>query len=133
MLTMLQRVISAGTGGRMTWQFGFDNMDIGGKTGTSNENRDAWFMCVTPTLVAGSWVGGEDQSVHFKAQGEGSVMALPIVGEFLKKSYADPRLGLSRNAKFSRPEGWVSYDCPKEMAPTEEMHQTAEPDEFFGL
>ena len=133
MLTMLQRVITAGTGGRLVWQFGMDNMDIGGKTGTSNENRDAWFMCVTPTLVAGSWVGGEDQSVHFKAQGEGSVMALPIVGEFLKKSYADPRLGLSRNAKFSRPEGWVSYDCPKEMAPTEEVHQTTEPDEFFGL
>ena len=133
MLTMLQRVITAGTGGRLVWQFGMDNMDIGGKTGTSNENRDAWFMCVTPTLVAGSWVGGEDQSVHFKAQGEGSVMALPIVGEFLKKSYADPRLGLSRNAKFSRPEGWVSYDCPKEMAPTEEVHQSTEPDEFFGL
>ena len=133
MLTMLQRVITSGTGGRMGWQFGFDNMDIGGKTGTSNENRDAWFMCVTPTLVAGSWVGGEDQSVHFKAQGEGSVMALPIVGEFLKQAYADPRLGLSRNAKFSRPEGWVSYDCPKEMFPTEEVQQNKEPDEFFGL
>ncbi len=132
MLTMLQRVISAGTGGRMTWQFGFDNMDIGGKTGTSNENRDAWFMCVTPTLVAGSWVGGEDQSVHFRAQGEGSVMALPIVGEFLKKSYDDPRLGLSRNAKFSRPEGWESYDCPKELAPSEgDALQSSEPDEFF--
>ncbi|MBO5399189.1 MAG: penicillin-binding protein [Alistipes sp.] len=132
MLTMLQRVISAGTGGRLSWQFGFDNMDIGGKTGTSNENRDAWFMCVTPTLVAGSWVGGEDQSVHLKAQGEGSVMALPIVGEFLKRSYDDPHLGLSRNAKFSRPEGWVSYDCPKEMMPDEgEAQQTAEPDEFF--
>ena len=133
MLTMLQRVITAGTGGRMGWQFGFDNMDIGGKTGTSNENRDAWFMCVTPTLVAGSWVGGEDQSVHFKVQGEGSVMALPIVGEFLKSAYADPRLGLSRNAKFSRPEGWESYDCPKEMSPTEEVQQSTEPDEFFGL
>ncbi len=132
MLTMLQRVISAGTGGRLSWQFGFDNMDIGGKTGTSNENRDAWFMCVTPTLVAGSWVGGEDQSVHLKAQGEGSVMALPIVGEFLKRSYDDPHLGLSRNAKFSRPEGWVSYDCPKEMMPDEgEVQLTAEPDEFF--
>ena len=117
----------------MGWQFGFDNMDIGGKTGTSNENRDAWFMCVTPTLVAGSWVGGEDQSVHFRAQGEGSVMALPIVGEFLKNAYADPRLGLSRNAKFSRPEGWESYDCPKEMSPTDEVQQSNEPDEFFGL
>ena len=132
MLTMLQRVITAGTGGRLAWQFGMENMDIGGKTGTSNENRDAWFMCVTPTLVAGSWVGGEDQSVHLRAQGEGSVMALPIVGEFLKRSYDDPRLGLSRSAKFSRPEGWVAYDCPKEMMPEEgAAQQQMEPDEFF--
>ena len=132
MLTMLQRVITAGTGGRLAWQFGMENMDIGGKTGTSNENRDAWFMCVTPTLVAGSWVGGEDQSVHLKAQGEGSVMALPIVGEFLKRSYDDPRLGLSRSAKFSRPEGWVGYDCPKELEGDEAaVQQETEPDEFF--
>ena len=132
MLTMLQRVITAGTGGRLAWQFGMENMDIGGKTGTSNENRDAWFMCVTPTLVAGSWVGGEDQSVHLRAQGEGSVMALPIVGEFLKRSYDDPRLDLSRSAKFSRPEGWVAYDCPKEMMPEEgAAQQQMEPDEFF--
>lgn len=132
MLTMLQRVITAGTGGRLAWQFGMENMDIGGKTGTSNENRDAWFMCVTPTLVAGSWVGGEDQSVHLRAQGEGSVMALPIVGEFLKRSYDDPRLGLSRSAKFSRPEGWEPYDCPKEMMPDEgTVQQSTEPDEFF--
>ena len=132
MLTMLQRVITAGTGGRLAWQFGMENMDIGGKTGTSNENRDAWFMCVTPTLVAGSWVGGEDQSVHLKAQGEGSVMALPIVGEFLKRSYDDPRLGLSRSAKFSRPEGWVGYDCPSEAMPEEgSVQQSTEPDEFF--
>ena len=132
MLTMLQRVITAGTGGRLAWQFGMENMDIGGKTGTSNENRDAWFMCVTPTLVAGSWVGGEDQSVHLRAQGEGSVMALPIVGEFLKRSYDDPRLGLSRSAKFSRPEGWVAYDCPKELSPEEgAVEQISEEDEFF--
>ena len=131
MLTMLNRVITAGTGGRLQWQFGLEKMDIGGKTGTSNENRDAWFICVTPTLVAGSWVGGEDQSVHFKAQGEGSVMALPIVGEFLKRSYDDPRLGLSRNAKFSRPEGWESYDCPKEMEANATATQHTTSDEFF--
>ena len=132
MLTMLERVITAGTGGRMVWQFGMDNMEIGGKTGTSNENRDAWFMCVTPTLVAGSWVGGEDQSVHFKSAGEGSVMALPIVGEFLKRSYDDPRLGLSKNAKFSRPEGWESYDCPKEMDAAQGAEQHTTSDEFFN-
>ena len=131
MLTMLERVITAGTGGRMVWQFGMDNMEIGGKTGTSNENRDAWFMCVTPTLVAGSWVGGEDQSVHFKSAGEGSVMALPIVGEFLKRSYEDPRLGLSKNAKFSRPEGWESYDCPKALEADSTNIQQSTSDEFF--
>ena len=133
MLTMLQRVITMGTGGRLTWQFGMKDMEIGGKTGTSNENRDAWFMCVTPTLVAGSWVGGEDQSVHLSVSAEGSVMALPIVGEFLVKSYADPSLGLSRNATFSRPEGWESYDCPKEL-PAEgggAVQQQSAPDEFF--
>ena len=131
MLTMLERVITAGTGGRMVWQFGMDNMDIGGKTGTSNENRDAWFMCVTPNLVAGSWVGGEDQSVHLTSAGEGSVMALPIVGEFLKRSFDDPRLGLSRNAKFSRPEGWENYDCPKELEGEIENVQQNTSDEFF--
>ena len=132
MLTMLERVITAGTGGRLTWQFGMKDMEIGGKTGTSNENRDAWFMCVTPTLVAGSWVGGEDQSVHLSVSAEGSVMALPIVGEFLVKAYADPSLGLSRNATFSRPEGWEPYDCPKELAPTEgAVQQQSAPDEFF--
>ena len=131
MLTMLERVITAGTGGRMVWQFGMENMDIGGKTGTSNENRDAWFMCVTPTLVAGSWVGGEDQSVHLTSAGEGSVMALPIVGEFLKRSFDDPRLGLSRNAKFSRPEGWESYDCPKALETDSTNIQQSTSDEFF--
>jgi penicillin-binding protein 1A len=132
MLTMLQRVITAGTGGRLTWQFGMKDMEIGGKTGTSNENRDAWFMCVTPTLVAGSWVGGEDQSVHLSYSAEGSVMALPIVGEFLVKAYADPSLGMSRNATFSRPEGWEPYDCPKELAPNEgAAQQQSGPDEFF--
>ncbi len=130
MLTMLQRVISAGTGGRLAWQFGMENMDIGGKTGTSNENRDAWFICITPTLVAGSWVGGEDQSVHLKAQGEGSVMALPIVGEFLKRAYDDPRLGMSRKAKFSHPEGWESYDCPKALVDSLNVEQHPA-DEFF--
>ena len=132
MLTMLQRVITMGTGGRLGWQFGMKDMEIGGKTGTSNENRDAWFMCVTPHLVAGSWVGGEDQSVHLSYSAEGSVMALPIVGEFFTKIYADPSLGMNREARFSRPEGWQSYDCPKEMAADGVVvEQATEADEFF--
>ena len=88
-------------------------------------------MCVTPTLVAGSWVGGEDQSVHLSAQGEGSVMALPIVGEFLKRAYADPSLGMSRQARFSRPEGWEAYDCPKAVEAEQAVQQEVVTDEFF--
>ena len=84
MLTMLQGVVNSGTAGRLKWQFGFEDMEIGGKTGTSNKNRDAWFVCVAPKLVTSAWVGGEDQSVHRISGGEGSVMALPIVGEFMK-------------------------------------------------
>ena len=115
MLTMLKRVITGGTGGRMVWKYGFSDMDIAGKTGTSNENRDAWFMCITPRLVAGAWVGAEDQQIHLRTGGEGSAMALPIVAEFLKSAYANPKLGLSREDKFVRPPMVPIYECPDEV------------------
>ena len=119
MLTMLQDVVNSGTAGRLKWQFGLNDMEIGGKTGTSNKNRDAWFMCVAPKLVAGAWVGGEDQAVHFVAGGEGSVMALPIVGDFMKRVYDDGRLGVSRADQFIRPAMMPRYDCDEEVDPDE--------------
>ena len=83
--------------GALKWQFGLTDMEIGGKTGTSRTTRDAWFMCVAPKLVAGAWVGGEDQSVHFISGGEGAALAaLPIIGEFMKRVYDDGRLGVAR-------------------------------------
>ena len=100
MLTMLQDVVNSGTAAVSGNGFRLTDMEIGGKTGTSNKNRDAWFMCVTPKLVTGAWVGGEDQSVHFIRGGEGSVMALPIVGEYMKKIYDDGRFGISRTDQF---------------------------------
>ena len=130
MLTMLKRVISGGTGGRLSWKYGFRNMDIAGKTGTSNKNRDAWFVCITPRLVAGSWVGGEDQSVHLRSGGEGSTMALPIVGEFLTKVYADPSLGIKMTDQFVRPPMMPVYDCPDEED-ADAAYGTEEYDEFF--
>lgn len=57
MLTMLEGVIRSGTGGRLGWAYNMQNVEVGGKTGTSQKNRDAWFMCVLPKLVAGCWVG----------------------------------------------------------------------------
>ena len=129
MLTMLQGVVNAGTAGRLKWQFGLTDMEIGGKTGTSNKNRDAWFMCVAPRLVAGAWVGGEDQSVHFISGGEGSVAALPIVGEFMKRVYDDGRLGVSRTDQFVRPPMMPRYDCEDEMEVADT--ETTEDDDFF--
>ena len=129
MLTMLQDVVNSGTAGRLRWQFGLTDMEIGGKTGTSNKNRDAWFMCVTPKLVTGAWVGGEDQSVHFIRGGEGSVMALPIVGEYMKKIYDDGRFGISRTDQFVRPAMMPRYDCEDEV--DSEGRNNPEDDNFF--
>ena len=130
MLTMLQDVVNSGTAGRLRWQFGLTDMEIGGKTGTSNKNRDAWFMCVTPKLVTGAWVGGEDQSVHFIRGGEGSVMALPIVGEYMKKIYDDGRFGISRTDQFVRPAMMPRYDCDEEVDPGKP--DTSDEDDFFN-
>ena len=130
MLTMLQDVVNSGTAGRLRWQFGLTDMEIGGKTGTSNKNRDAWFMCVTPKLVTGAWVGGEDQSVHFVRGGEGSVMALPIVGDFMKRVYDDGRFGIGRGDQFLRPAMMPRYDCDEEVDPGKP--DTSDEDDFFN-
>ena len=72
----------------------FRDTDFGGKTGTSNNHSDAWFMGVTPKLVVGAWVGGEYRSIHFRtgALGQGSRTALPICGYFLQSVLGDPPL-----------------------------------------
>ncbi len=130
MLGMLQGVVKAGTAIRLTWAYGMTDVEIGGKTGTSQKNRDAWFMSVTPHLVCGAWVGGEDQSVHLLSRGEGSVMSLPIVGSFMNKIYDDPKFGISRTDRFTRPTSAVTYNCDDEIAPAG-SEVAAPDDEFF--
>ena len=132
MITMMQGVITEGTGARLIHSYGMKDVDVAGKTGTSNDNRDGWFICVTPRLVAGTWVGADDQNVFLKkskAKGGravgGSTIALPIVGEFLKRVYADENLenNISKSDKFACPEGWQ----PAKPETTED-HKV---DEFF--
>ena len=130
MLTMLEGVIHSGTGGRLGWAYNMQNVEVGGKTGTSQKNRDAWFMCVLPKLVAGCWVGGEDQAVRLVSRGEGSVIALPIVGEFLNRIYADPSTGISKQDLFTRPAVMPVYDCD-ETEKTDDSATRYEEDEFF--
>ncbi|MFI3298969.1 MAG: transglycosylase domain-containing protein [Rikenellaceae bacterium] len=110
MLSMLQSNITAGTGGRL--RYIYDIMgEVGGKTGTTNNNSDGWFIGVAPNIVAGAWVGGEDRSTHLMWGGEGGVVALPTFGLFLNKVYRDPSLGIRPDDKFMPPVGMVKIDC----------------------
>jgi penicillin-binding protein 1A len=101
---MMQGVIKNGTGQSMADQFNLTS-EIAGKTGTTNDNSDAWFVGYTPQLLAGTWVGCDDRFIRFNGDiGEGSSAALPIWAYFFNKALADKTLGLDRKAKFSKPE-----------------------------
>lgn len=88
---------------------------IAGKTGTTQNNSDGWFMGMVPNLVTGVWVGGEERAVHFKSitYGQGASMALPIWGLYMTKNYADEELGISKE-DFERPSNMsIEIDCEK--------------------
>lgn len=94
-----------------------NDTEWGGKTGTSNNHSDAWFMCISPKLVVGAWVGGEYRSIHFRtgALGQGSRTALPICGYFLQAVLDDPNFK-QYHAKFGKPKDKDitsdMYNCP---------------------
>jgi penicillin-binding protein 1A len=113
MTTLLRSVVKEGSGGRVRWRYELYN-EIGGKTGTTQNNSDGWFMGVTPNLVSGVWVGGEDRSIHFKgtALGGGHNMALPIFALYMKKIYNDSTLTVTTEDKFEKPLNFsVETDC----------------------
>ena len=118
MLVELMGVVDGGTAGRLRYKYNFTG-DIGGKTGTTNRNSDAWFMGLTPQLVSGCWVGGEDRDIHFDSMrmGQGATMALPIWAYFMKKVYRDRSLPYDPNAKFNLPDGFDP--CKKDADATE--------------
>ena len=104
MIYMLRQVIDHGTGVRMRYRYGI-SAPMGGKTGTTNNNSDGWFMCFTPSLVSGTWVGGEDRGIHFDnmAEGQGASMALPICALYMQKVLADQELGYNPEEQFDVP------------------------------
>src|SRR5664279_4073270 len=115
MLYLLQGVVLHGTGNRLRRDFNLMNQ-IGGKTGTTQNHSNGWFMAVTPHLVGGVWSGWEDQAIHFEALGEGSGanMALPIMGIFLSKVYADPQFSSMKTDEFEVPSNFnMELDCNK--------------------
>lgn len=121
MIQLMRGVVDYGTGARLRFRYGLKN-EIAGKTGTTQNNADGWFMGLTPDLAAGCWTGGEDRSIHFNStnEGQGASMALPIWAKFFQKIYADPSLKVSKNG-FEKPKnmGNIELDCSKYDAETE--------------
>ncbi len=135
MCNLLEGVVTQGTGVRLRYRYQLMN-PMGGKTGTTQQHSDGWFMGITPELVGGVWVGAEDRSIHFQniANGQGANMALPIWAKFLQKAYADPCLRL-KQGDFEMPYGIrkrLNCDEGTPVAPeiqTQEMRE--EEEEFF--
>ena len=124
MLNLLQGVTQYGTGLRLRGsKYGFTN-PIAGKTGTTQNNSDGWFVGITPELVAGAWAGCEDRAIHFRSTqlGQGANTALPVWGLFMKKVYADPALQYSKG-EFEKPEKplGVELDCSKYRNPVQQQ------------
>lgn len=112
MTNLLQGVVQQGTGGRLRWKYNLYN-PIGGKTGTTQNHSDGWFMGVTPNLVSGVWVGAEDRAIHFEgiSLGQGANMALPIWGLYMQKVYGDKSLNMPKG-NFEKPKGFnIDLDC----------------------
>jgi penicillin-binding protein 1A len=116
MIDILKKVVDHGTARRLRYKYKFES-EIAGKTGTTQENTDGWFMGVIPDLVAGVWVGGDDPVFRFRytSLGQGAHMALPIYALFLQRIYADESLGISKEAKFPelKDRQTIELDCDK--------------------
>lgn len=126
MTSLLQGVVESGTGARLRGKYGLTNQ-IAGKTGTTDNNSDGWFMGFVPNLTTGVWVGCEDRSVHFRstALGQGANMSLPIWALYMKKVLADKSLKVSPSDKFPIPSKNLSVEinCDK-------YNQAAHPVDF---
>jgi len=138
MLSLLRNVVDMagsyrgepyyGTASRLRGRYQFKG-EMAGKTGTTQNQSDGWFIGMAPRLTAAAWVGGEDRSIHFDAlgMGSGTNMALPIYAEFLKRVYADSTLGITMEDEFERPlDFYVNMDCPDIL----ETSSTSEYDDF---
>ena len=124
MLTLLKNVVDmtgrykgvfyAGTANRLRWRYQFTG-ELAGKTGTTQNQSDGWFIGLAPRLSAAAWVGGEDRSIHFDelGMGAGGNMSLPIYAEFMKRVYADSTLNITQEDEFERPlDFFIDLNCP---------------------
>ena len=113
---LMEGVVDHGTAVRLIYKYKLD-MQLAGKTGTTDNNSDGWFMGYTPQLTAGVWVGCEDRAAHFRSMnlGQGANTALPVWAIFVKKCYEDKSLNFNKNQEFAKPEENIDieFDCSK--------------------
>ncbi len=132
MTRMLKGVVTSGTGYRLIGKYGI-SAPTGGKTGTTQNNSDGWFMAITPDLVTGVWTGCEDRAFHFTStrDGEGANSALPVYAGFMKRVYANYKLKMTK-ADFDPPKDGTTivYDCNQYLPPEQE---TTELDKKLGF
>ena len=131
MANLMQGVVNSGTGIRLRAKYGLKG-EVAGKTGTTNDQSDGWFIGYTPSLTAGVWVGAEDRQVHFESLtlGGGSNMALPIWGIFMNKVMADGTLGVYETDRFMAPPGiTLNLDCDGSDA--DAVVKAEEEDDYF--
>ena len=132
---MLEKVVQyPGTAGRLRARYNIPaTASIGGKTGTTQNNSDGWFMGITPNLVSGVWVGAEERAVHFRSThyGQGANMALPIFAKFMEMAYKDPRSGIDLGP-FKEPEVdfSIDLDCDHYIGPSD-SDDDIDPDDLF--
>ncbi|MES2651756.1 MAG: transglycosylase domain-containing protein [Bacteroidota bacterium] len=133
MTRMLRGVISGGTGWRLSGKYGI-NTPIGGKTGTTQNNSDGWFMAISPDIVAGVWTGCEDRAFHFTStrDGEGANSALPIFAGFMKRVYANSKLKVSR-ADFEPPKDGVGIELNCDLYTKPSDQEQTELDKKLGF
>lgn len=136
MIHMMRAVINEGTGRALHGSPYNLNCDMGGKTGTTNDNADGWFMGVTPHLVVACWVGGDDRDIHFgsMAFGQGAKAALPIFGRFMRKVFDSKKFGVLETDTFAIPRDYkfcssAIDDLPPAVDPIHE--ETVELDDNF--
>ncbi|MBI1835890.1 MAG: transglycosylase domain-containing protein [Flavobacteriia bacterium] len=121
-LKMMEGVVRYGTAGSLRGGQSWGNITAptAGKTGTTQNNSDGWFIGLTPELVTGVWVGAEDRLVRFRSMnwGQGGRMALPIYGYFMQKVYKNPKIGISTTA-FDKPEDFddSEFSCSGQILP----------------
>lgn len=133
MIELMKGVVQSGTGVRLKYKYGLRN-PIAGKTGTTQNQSDGWFMGITPDLTTGIWTGAEDRAVHFRTigLGQGSNMALPVWGIYMNKIYADSSLKISKG-DFPKPLSDVAleFDCELyEQEQSQKNQVVAEEEEF---